>query len=90
MKKRKTEQLFGVPPSSLDSKEYFVVYRASKKEQTSFRITKDLLDSLWSQSLKIQKKPKLVITVSNGSDEYVINCTLTKNSLTLRTANEKN
>ena len=86
MKKNKTEQLFGVPPEeltqniSLFSKYHstFTVHKSSKKGQNSFRITKSLLDSLFETYKTIQKKPILVITIVDGSDEYTITCQITK------------
>jgi hypothetical protein len=84
MKKQKTEQLFGVPPESepisLFSKyrDTFVVHKSAKKGQNSFRITKSLLDSLFETYKTIQKKPILVITIVDGSDEYTITCSITK------------
>ncbi len=78
------EELLGVPPEStpisLFSKyrDSFVIHKSAKKGQTSFRITKDLLESLISTSIKIQKQPKLVITIPIGNDEYEITCTITK------------
>ena len=91
MRKRKIEQLFGVPPEELTCiKDSFTVHKSAKKGQNSFRITKALLDSLVSTSIKIQKKPKLIISIIDGSTEYIIDCLVTKNSQTLRTADEKN
>jgi hypothetical protein len=81
MKPYKTaHQLFGVPPEELNVYAYtsFTVHKSAKKGQNSFRITKSLLENLISTSLKIQKQPKLVITINTGSDEYVINCSITK------------
>jgi hypothetical protein len=79
MKKRKLEQHFGVPPESvpLFSKynNFFITHKSSKKGKVSFLITKALLDSLMKTSLKIQKQPKLVISIA---DEYIIDCTITK------------
>ena len=77
MKKNKTEQLFGVPPENIPTcKDFFIVHKSSKKDQKSFHITKSLLDSLIKTSLKIQKQPKLILTVAN---EYILTCELTKN-----------
>jgi len=84
MKNRKTEQLFGVPPESkpisLFSKyrDTFTVHKSTKKGTNSFRITKSLLDSLFETYKQIQKKPILVITISDGADEYTITCSITK------------
>lgn len=87
MKKNKREELVGVPPESepisLFSKyrNSFTVHKSAKKGQSSFRITKDLLENLIQTSLKIQKQPKLIITINSGSDEYILICSLTKNKV---------
>lgn len=80
------EQLFGVPPEVLSSSEVirnirtdsFTVHKSAKKGQTSFRITKSLLESLFTTQSKIQKKPTLIITIQDGSNEYTITSTITK------------
>jgi len=84
MKKNKTEQLFGVPPESLPPSEFnlyrsvFTVHKSAKKGQNSFRITKRLLEKLIETSNQIQKKPILIVTIVDGSDEYTITCSITK------------
>ena len=75
------EEIFGVPPEELSSikfRDTFTVHKSSKKGQNSFRITKSLLDSLFETYKTIQKKPILVITIVDGSDEYTLTCTITK------------
>jgi len=74
--KKHSEQLFGVPPESLH--ETFTVHKSAKKGQNSFRITKSLLDSLFETYKQIQKKPILVISIVDGSDEYTLTCSITK------------
>jgi len=74
------EELFGVPPEELNfiydnRHDFFTVHKSSKKGQNSFRITKSLLDSLIDTSLKIQKRPKLILEIAN---EYILTCTITK------------
>jgi len=85
MKKNKTEQLIGITPEesekiSLFSKyrDSFTVHKSAKKGQNSFRVTKSLLDSLIETSIQIQKKPILIITITDGSNEYTITCSITK------------
>lgn len=90
--KKYSEQLFGVPPEELSSttsifskyRDFFTTHKSAKKGQNSFRITKNLLDNLISTSLKIQKEPKLIISIVDGSDEYTIICLITKNNSTAR------
>jgi len=84
-KKKKTEQLIGITPEesekiSLFSKyrDTFTIYKSAKHGQNSFRITKSLLDSLIKTSIQIQKKPNLIISIVDGSDEYTITCQITK------------
>jgi hypothetical protein len=85
MKKQKTEQLIGITPEesekiSLFSKyrDSFTVHKSAKKGQNSFRVTKSLLESLIETSIQIQKKPTLIITITDGSDEYILTCSITK------------
>ena len=80
------EQHFGVPPEELIipkdcflmDRNSFNVYKSSKKGQSSFRITKSLLDSLIDTSLKIQKHPTLIISIGVDSGEYILTCNVTK------------
>ena len=85
MKKQKTEQSIGVTPEELEkislfSKYHstFTVHKSAKKGQNSFRVTKSLLESLIETSIQIQKKPTLIITITDGSDEYILTCSITK------------
>ena len=73
MKKR--EQHFGVPPEVITNRDFFIIHKSSKKGQSSFRITKSLLDSLLKTSIKIQKQPKLIINIA---DSYILTCVITK------------
>jgi hypothetical protein len=75
MKHKKIEQHFGVPPEVITNRDYFVVHKSSKNGQSSFRVTKGLLESLIETSIKVQKQPKLILTIAN---EYILTCNLTK------------
>ena len=86
MKKRKLEQLFGVPPEALtmyrnSGRDYFITHKSAKMGKSSFQITKALLDNLWATYEKIQKQPKLIISIPNGTEEYILSCDLTKNKV---------
>jgi hypothetical protein len=88
MKKQKTEQLIGITPEEVEKislfskyRDAFTVHKSAKKGQNSFRITKCLLESLIETSIQIQKKPTLIITVMDGSNEYTITCSITKNKV---------
>jgi hypothetical protein len=86
MKKKKTEKLFGVPPEEISQeislfskyRDTFTVHKSAKKGQNSFRITKSLLESLFETYTKIQKRPILIISIVDGSDEYTLTCSITK------------
>ena len=86
MKKNKRENLVGVPPEELTQeislfskyRDTFTVHKSAKKGQNSFRITKSLLEALIETSNQIQKKPILVVTIEDGSDEYTITCSIEK------------
>ena len=82
MKKKKTEQLFGVPPESkpisLFSKyrDTFTVHKSAKNGKSSFQITKALLENLMETQKQIGKNPRLIISIQN----YVLTCDLRKNN----------
>lgn len=81
LKRAKREYLVGVTPEELCKSlvhDDFVVHKSSKKGQNSFRITKALLESLFETQSKIQKKPKLIISILDDSFEYTITCSITK------------
>jgi hypothetical protein len=83
MKKNKREILVGVPPEELEPIIYnvvsnFIVHKSAKNGQTSFRITKSLLDSLIDTSIKIQKQPILIISIGIDSGEYILTCDVIK------------
>lgn len=72
------EEHFGVPPENLHNrKDYVTVYKSAKKGQTSFRVSKILLDNLWQQAQKLVKKPQLILSIG----EYTISCTIQKQTM---------
>jgi hypothetical protein len=75
---KKKEQHFGVPPEVIPYRDTFTVHKSAKKGQNSFRITKSLLESLFETYKQIQKRPILIISIVDGSDEYTITCSITK------------
>jgi hypothetical protein len=85
MKKNKRENLVGVPPDQLtilkdNGREFFITHKSAKKGKVSFLITKALLENLWATSLKINKQPKLIISIPTENDEFILTATLTKQS----------
>ena len=80
--KKYSEQLIGITPEesekiSLFSKyrDTFIIHKSSKKDKTSFQITKALLDNLMETQKQIGKKPKLIISIQN----YILTCDVIKN-----------
>ena len=78
-KENNREKIFGVPPEEIilegvGSRDHFTVHKSAKKGTTSFRITKDLLDSLEATSLKIGKKARLILSIQ----DHILTCELTK------------
>lgn len=56
-----------------------VVYKSAKEGQKSFRITSNMLQSLWSKSDRINNKGKLVLNIpANKTEDYILECYLTK------------
>lgn len=90
MKKRKEieptlipprEDFFGVPPDQLtNGREFFITHKSAKKGNVSFLITKALLENLLTTSLKINKQPKLIISIPTETCDYILTATLTKQS----------
>ena len=55
------------------------IYKSAKEGTSSFRITKKLLDKLWKEAKNIKNKGVIVITIpSSNKENYVLNCSLTK------------
>lgn len=78
-RKFKRENLIGVTPKDIqENVATFTVYKSPKKGQTSFRVTKVLLDSLLETEKQINKKPYLIITISDGNDTYTLTCNVSK------------
>ena len=82
----KSEDLVGVPPDQIttlksDGREFFIIHKSAKKGKISFLLTKALCDNLWATALKIQKQPKLIISIPVGKDEYIFTGTLTKKEI---------
>lgn len=84
MKKRlkaDREQLFGVPPDEMKiNPATFSVYKSAKKGQTSFRITKVLLESLLKTGKQLGKIPYLIITIDDEGNKYNIEAKITKSN----------
>lgn len=56
---------------------YCTVYRFSKKNQKSFRLTEAFLKSVWNQAKNIKKIPKIILTIpANVKENYIIECTV--------------
>lgn len=59
-----------------------VVYKTVKKGQKSFRITQQLLQSIWLRAKKIGQKPLLILTIpANKTENYVLRCQVTKEKI---------
>jgi len=56
-----------------------VIFKSAKKGQTSFRITKRLLQSLWNKSKNIHNKGIIILIIpANERENYILKCYLTK------------
>jgi hypothetical protein len=79
MKKKKERELLimGITPEELEkTRKFFIVHKSAKKGNSSFQITKALLDSLDATSLKINKKARLIISINN----FILTCDVSKES----------
>ena len=56
-----------------------VVYKTVKEGQTSFRITQQLLQSIYLKSKKLKNLAVLILTIPANKDEnYVVKCQISK------------
>lgn len=56
-----------------------VVHKSAKKGQLSFRLTQQLLQSIWLKSKKLKHVPALIISIPANKDEnYVVTCNIKK------------
>ena len=56
-----------------------IVYKSAKKGQSSFRITKSLLNGLWKKARNIDNGGKIIITIpATKEEDYILTCYLTR------------
>jgi len=54
-------------------------FKSAKEGQKSFRVTSQLVDSIYKKARKAKKKGELVITFPcNEKYNYILNCKITK------------
>ena len=62
-------------PLDLSSGKYCIEIKGVRKESKSqsFRITKELLEKMWNQSLDVNKEPIIIINIpANDYEDYMI------------------
>lgn len=56
-----------------------LVYKSAKKGQSSFRVTQQLLQSIYLKAKKLKTIPVLILTIpANKVENYVVRCQITK------------
>ena len=56
-----------------------IVYKNAKEGQTSFRITQQLLQSIWLKAKRLKNLSTLVLTIpANKKENYILRCQITK------------
>jgi len=56
-----------------------IIYKNVKEGTKSFRITQQLLQSIWYKASKLKNLPVLIITVpANKKENYILRCHITK------------
>jgi len=74
--KKEREIIYNVPEGSLTS---YIIHKSVKKGQSSFRITRQLLQTIFNKAVKIQKNGELIIEVPvNEKENFILTCKLTK------------
>lgn len=73
------ERIFNIIPSKFKSS---AVYKTVKKGQKSFRITQQLLQSIWIKTKRLNQNPLLILTIpANKEENYVVKCHITKEKI---------
>ncbi|MHA2013330.1 MAG: hypothetical protein ACTSWG_13250 [Candidatus Helarchaeota archaeon] len=73
------ELIFNIPDNTKIPNRYCTVFKSAKKGQKSFRITQQLLQSLFNKAKKIGKLGELVITIpANKQENYIFRGILRK------------
>lgn len=56
-----------------------IVYKSVKEGTKSFRITQQLLQSIWYKASKLKNTPLLILTIpANKKENYILRCQITK------------
>ncbi|MGD2071871.1 MAG: hypothetical protein PVG65_00070 [Candidatus Thorarchaeota archaeon] len=73
------EIIHNIPKNIKPFSKYYTVFKSTKKGKTSFRITRQLLQSLVNKAKKIHKIGELVITIpANKQENYILRGIVTK------------
>jgi len=60
----------------------FIVHKSAKKGSKSFRITQQLLQSIYNKAQKINKLAEIVLSVpANKTEKYILHCSVTKEKI---------
>lgn len=57
---------------------YYTVFKTVKNKQLSIRITKRILDPIYSHAQTIKKEAQLIIKLPNSNENYILTCVITK------------
>jgi len=56
-----------------------IVLKSAKIGQSSFRITQELINSIYTKARKVKRKGELILNIPcDDKNEYVLNCLITK------------
>lgn len=56
-----------------------IVYKNVKEGTKSFRITQQLLQSIWYKARRLKNSPTLILTIpANKKENYILRCQVTK------------
>jgi len=75
--------LTGVPKKDIDSLyQYVTTYKSAKKGQKSFRITSQLLNSVYKKAESLNKEGLIILTIpSDSKNNFKVKCIVTKEKL---------
>jgi len=79
-KKSKTEDITGKPKKDIESLyQYYVIFKSAKKGQKSFRITSQLLNSVYKKAESLKKEGLLILTLpADSKNNFKVRCIVKK------------
>jgi len=79
-KKSKIEDITGKPKNDIESLyQYLTVFKSAKKGQKSFRVTSQLLNSVYKKAESLKKEGLIILTIpADSKNNFKMRCIVKK------------